>query len=201
LFGILIVFFSRGRTYYFPQTGVAWYDSRMVENYTIHAIGESGEEYLVSPSFLTPMEMHFVQGRLCYATDERSVTGIYGVTGSHGVLTRLEELEKPEDALNLLQRGRRCLDPQKSKRLEDFLLRYFANLNEHGRPHRWLSWIGRPTHLWVQPQGELYDMQEPVEHIELWREVLVHHGDRLHSLESKRVKEIEIRTAQPREAP
>ena len=118
LFGILVVYSSRGRTYYFPQTGVAWYDSRMVENYTIHAIGESGKEYLVSPSFLTPMEMHFVQGRLCYATNEKSRTGIYGVTGSHSLMIALEELEKPEDALMLLSRGRRCNRPDKKKRYE-----------------------------------------------------------------------------------
>ena len=201
LFGVLLVFFSRERTYYFPQTGVAWYDSRMVENYTIHAIGESGKEYVVAPSFLTPMEMHFGQGRLCYATDERSVTGIYGVTGSHQILTRLEQLENPEDALKLLQRGRRCLDARTSKRLEDFFVRYFRNLNEHGRPHRWLSWIGRPTHLWFQPRGELYDMQEPVDRIELWREVVVHHGDRLHRLDKKRVKDIQIPSARPEDAP
>jgi hypothetical protein len=197
LFGMLVVFFSGERTYYFPQTRVVWYDSRMVENYTIHAIGESGKEYLVSPAFLTPMEMHFVQGRLCYATGERSVTGIYGVTGSHGVLTQLEALAKPEDALRLLQRGRRCLDPKQRQRLEDFFVRYFSNLNEHGRPHRWLSWIGRPTHLWIQPQGELYDMQEPVARIELWREVVVHHEDRLHSMDKKRVAEFEITSAAP----
>ena len=36
---IIAVFYSRYRTYYNPQTGVAWYDTPMVENYTIHAIG------------------------------------------------------------------------------------------------------------------------------------------------------------------
>jgi len=200
-FGIVIVFFSRERTYYYPQTGVAWYDSRMVENYTIHAIGESGKEYVISPSFITPMEMHFVQGRLCYATNERSVTGIYGVTGSHGVMTRLETLEKPEDALKLVQRGRPCRNPERSKLFDDFFIRYFGNLNQHGRPHRWLSWIGRPTHLWVQPQGELYDMQEPVERIELRREVIVQHDERLHSLEKKTVKDIPIPLAQQAETP
>ncbi|MDH3202275.1 MAG: hypothetical protein OEM15_15395 [Myxococcales bacterium] len=200
-FGILVVYFSLGRTYFFPQAGVAWYDTRMVEDYTIRAIGESGKDYLVSPSFLTPMEMHFVQGRLCYASNERTVTSIYGTTGSHGVLTRLEELEKPEDALKLLQRGGNCHNAQQDKRFEDFFVRYFGNLNARGRPHRWLSWIGRPTHLWVQPQGELYDMQEPVNQIELWREVVVHHGDRLHRLEKKRVKEIKIPRAEPTAIP
>jgi hypothetical protein len=194
-FGILLVYFSMGRTYFFPQIGVAWYDTRLVENYTIHAIGESGKQYLVSPSFLTPMEMHFVQGRLCYVTTEKSLTSIYGTTGSQSVLTRLESLEKPEDALELLHRGRTCFDAQQDKRLEDFFVRYFRNLNERGRPHRWLSWIGRPTHLWVQPRGELYDMQEPVDRIEIWREVIVHHDDALHSLEKKRVREIAIRPA------
>ena len=66
---------------------------------------QSDHDYLVSPSFLEPMTMHFVQGRLCYATDERTISGIYGVTGSYNNMKALENLRRPEDALKLLARG------------------------------------------------------------------------------------------------
>lgn len=186
------IHFSLERTTFFPQTGVAWYDSRLVENYTIHAVGPSGHSYLVHPSSIAPMEMHWVQGRLCYATKERSVTGIYGVTGSHAAMLELEKLKRPEDALALVHKGRPCDNPERRKGFDDFMARYFGNLNRFGRPHRWLRWIGRPTHLWVQPRGDLYDLQEPVVRIELWREVTVLHGDVIHRLEKKKVHEVTI---------
>ena len=72
------------------------------------------------------------------------------------------------------------------------MVRYFGNLNKYGRPHRWLSWIGRPQHLWVQQQGDLYDMQEPVKKIELRREVVVHQGGKLHGFGPKTVNTLSI---------
>jgi hypothetical protein len=192
LFGALTVFYSRERIWYWPQTRVVWYDSRLVEDFDIYAVGVSGERYLVNPSWLTPMEMHWVQGRLCYATTERSLTGIYGTTGSLNLIKQLESIERPEDVLKLYGRARSCNDPKRRKVFDDFMRRYFSNLNRRGRPHRWISWIGRPTHLWVQPQGRLYDLQEPVKEIELWRTLIVHHGGALHNVEEKRVRQLSI---------
>jgi len=192
LFAIAMVFFSREKIYFNPQTGVAWYDTRMVENYTLHAVGQSGESYLISPQWLSPMDMHFVQGRLCYATNERSVTSIYGVTGNYNAMMALESLENAEDALALANRGRRCNDPTGRKHFEDFFKTYFGNLNKHGRKHRWVAWLGRPDHLWVQPRGNLYDMQEPVSRVELWREIVVKHEGEVHRFDKRRVKVVEI---------
>ena len=192
LFAIFIVYHSRLRLYYNPQTGVAWYDSRFLENYILYAVGPSGQRYLVSPSYLTPMETHWVQGRLCYATNERSLTGIYGTIGNHNVLQRLESLSAPEEALTLLNSGVRCTNPKRQEVFDEFFIRYFGNLNRYGRSLHWLRWVEMPTHLWVQPQGNLYKQQEPVERIELWREIVVHHGGALHRLETRKVHEVPI---------
>jgi hypothetical protein len=192
LFAIFVVYHSRQRLYYYPQTGVAWYDSRLLENYILYAVSPSGHRYLLSPSSLRPMEMHWVQGRLCYATNERSITGIYGTIGNYGVLNRLETLSTPGEALTLLSGGGRCVNPKRQEVFDQFFIRYFGNLNRHGRSLRWLRWIEMPTHLWVQPQGDLYEEQEAVARIELWREVVVHHGGALHRLETKKVHEVPI---------
>jgi hypothetical protein len=192
LFAIFIVYNSRQRLYYNPQTGVAWYDTRFLENYILYAVGRSGQKYLVSPSYIRPMEMHWVQGRLCYATTERSLTGIYGTAGNHSVLQRLESLSAPEDAMKLLNSSGRCTNPKRQQVFNEFITRYFRNLNRHGRALHWLRWIEMPTHLWVQPQGNLYKEQEPVDHIELWRELVVNHGGALHRLETRKVHEVPI---------
>jgi hypothetical protein len=193
LFGIATVFFSRDRVYFFPQTGVSWYDTRFMEDYELWAVGPSGARYMVHPSSITPNEMHWVQGRLCYAAKEKSITGIYGTAGSHGILMALENLKEPKDALKLLARGRSCANPERQKVFDEFMARYFHNMNERGRPYRWLSWIGRFTHIRLTLYGEeLYDLQEPVERIELWRELVVHYDGELHRLERKLVHTVPI---------
>lgn len=192
-FGILIVFFSRERTYFYPQTGVAWYDTRMLEDYTLQAIGESGESYLVASRFLMPMDLHFSQGSLCYATNERSATQVYGVTGSHRTMMALENMKEAEDALRIANRGRRCKDDRGRARFDDFFQKYFRSVNRHGgRPVGWLAWLGRPRHLWLFPKGNLYDFQEPVKQIELWREVVVKFQGKAHRFDKRRVHVVDI---------
>lgn len=191
--GIALVFFSRGRDYFFPQTGVAWYDSRMVENYVFYVIGQSGKRYFLDPSYLTPMDIQWIQGRLCYATQERSVTGIYGVTRNYKAVMKLEQIARPGEAMAMLKNGRVCDDPKQRAIFDEFFKRYFKTINRSGRQHTWLTAIGRFRHLYVFPKGEnMYDTQEPVTKIELWREVIVLHDDKLHKLETKLTHTVDI---------
>ena len=192
LFAIAMVYYSRGRGYFYPQTGVAWYDSKFVENYVFYAIGQSGKKYLVSPGYLTPMDMHWTQGRLCYATNERSITGIYGTTGNYDLVQKLETLSSPEEALKLINTGGVCTNVKRQATFDDFFVRYFRNLNRHDRQLQWVSWIGAPRHLWVTPKGDMYERQEPVAKIELWRDLVVNQGDALHHLELKLVHTVLI---------
>jgi hypothetical protein len=192
LFAIAMVYNSRGRDYFYPQTGVAWYDSKFEENYILYAIGKSGHKYLVAPGYLTPMDMHWTQGRLCYATSERSITGIYGTTGNYGLVKKLETLATPEEALKLINTGSPCANPKRQAIFDDFFVRYFRNLNRHDRGLQWVSAVGAPRHLWVLPKGDLYDRQEPVEKIELWRDLVVNQGEALHHLEMKLVHTVPI---------
>lgn len=193
VFGAVTVFFSRGRDYFYPQTGVSWYDSPMVENYILYAIGKSGKRYFIDTRTLAPMDMHWSQGRLCYATQERSVTGIFGVTGSYNSKNALEKLDKPADVMKLIARGRKCDDPKQRAKFDDFFKRYFTTLNKKGLQHPWLRWIGRPRHVWTFPTApDRYEVQEPVTRVELWREVTVHHGGKIHKLETKHTHTVEI---------
>ncbi|MEP7126545.1 MAG: hypothetical protein ABJE95_36780 [Byssovorax sp.] len=192
LFAIAMVYNSRGRGYFYPQTGVAWYDSKFMENYVLYAIGKSGHKYLIRPGYLAPMDTHWTQGRLCYATNERSITGIYGSTGNFPLLQKLEALSTPEEALKLLSTGGVCTNVKRRAIFDEFFTRYFGNLNHHDRGLQWVSWIGAPRHLWVFPKGDLYDRQEPVEKIELWRDLVVNQGEQLHHLEMKLVHTVPI---------
>lgn len=191
--GTILVFFSRDRTYFYPQTGVAWYDSRMVENYLLYGIGQSGKRYFIDTSTLAPSDMHWTQGRLCYATRERSVTGIYGVGRNYSAIMALDKTNDPKEALRLLAKGRRCDNAKQQAVFDDFFKKYFQTLNKKGRQHRWLAWIGRPRHLWIFPKNEpkFWD-QEPITRVELWREVTVYIDEKITTLETKKTHTVEI---------
>ncbi len=193
LFAIATIYQSGDRVWHYPQTHVVWYDTRFVENYEIYAIGESGHRYLVSPTFFKPMDMHWTQGRLCYATDnERSITGIYGTSGSYQQMKALERFTSPEQAFALQARGRICRDAKQQARFDDFMKTYFGNFNRMGRRYKWTDWIGRPTHLWVFPKGDLYDGQEKVKSVELWMTPVYHQGGKLHRGESRLTHTVRI---------
>lgn len=186
------IFYANHRIWYNPKTHVSWWDTRLTENYEIYAIGDSGKRYHVHPKWLEPNEMHWIMGSLCYATNERSVSGIYA-TGSRRVARVLEEAKVPEDALKLVRRGRSCRNPERQKlEFDDYMKRYFSFTNRHGKPHRWLTWIGRPNHLVTMRQGEFYDLEEPVKQVDLHRELVFHFQGKLHRMDERRVHSVQV---------
>jgi hypothetical protein len=196
-FGIAVVYYSLSWIWFSPQIGVAWYDTRFMEHYELHAVDANGSRYLVHPEAFSPGEVHWEQGALCYATfGERSLTSIYGTTYYYDVFKQIENIKTPSEALEIFRRAPVCDNPSWRKTFDDFLQRFFGNLNERGGfSHRWLSWIGRPTHIWLHPQGTLYEGQAPVVRVELWRTLVLHHEGALHRLELKLVRSIDIERA------
>jgi hypothetical protein len=189
----LSIYYANHRIWYRPKTGVRWWDTRLVEDYELYAIGDSGERYHINPTWLEPHEMKWIMGQMCYATNERKITGIYATTGSRSVFRALENAKKPEDAIRLNRRGRRCTNPRKRKvKFDDYFKRYFTFINAHGRPHRWLTWLGRPKHLMTNRQGDFYDLQEPVKRIELYRELVFHHDHKLYRMDRRKVHQVDI---------
>ena len=205
LLAVASIFYGDRRIWYYPQTHVVWYDTRLTENYELYAVGESGKRYLVQPTFFEPSDMHWTQGRLCYDTDDgRSLTGIYATTGSEGLMKQLELAKTPQAGLEMQARAGSCKgqkqDAQKQK-ADEYIATFFKNLNRRDRRSRLLGLVGRPRHLWVSPKGELtengkplevFDAQEKVRSVELWLTVAYHHGDALHRTEPRLTHTIEI---------
>lgn len=184
--GIASIYYADQKVWYWPQKGVAWYDTPLIDQYDIYAVGVSGRKYLVDPNYFAPSDMHFVQGRLCYATEkERGITSIYGVTGSYSIMKQLNELTDPQQALALHRKGRVCANPKQKPMFDDFMRRFFSNINRYGRPYDWLSNLGRPHHLQVSAQGDLFDEQERVVKVELWRRTVYERDGKYHELENK----------------
>ena len=196
-FGIAVVYFSIERIWFAPQIGVAWYDTRFMEHFEIHVVDANGSKYLMHPESFAPGEVHWEQGSFCYATiGERSLTGIYGTTYSYDIFRAIEGIKAPKEALAMHRRAPICDNPQWRKTFDDFAQRFFGNLNHRGGfPHRWLRWIGSPTHIWIHPQGVLYEGKAPVVRVEVWRTLVLHHEGALHRLEHKLVRSVDIENA------
>jgi hypothetical protein len=198
LLAVVAIWYGKERSYFFPQTHVVWYDTALSEDYRLVAIGaNTGERYTIDPGSITPMEMHWVQGRLGYAADseinEKCLVGIYGNTGGFPTFTALQNAKTPEEGLRMVHHGHPCNDPEKQKTFDEFMKRFFGRMNRYGkRPWRWLHAIKGPTHLWVFARGNVYKQQEPIAKIELWREVVFRQGGSLHHLEDKKLHEVEI---------
>ncbi len=198
LLGLAAIYWSGSRIWYYP-TAVAWYDTRLTENYEIYAIGESGNRYLVRGNYFQPTDMHWSQGSLCYATDGRAMTGIYA-TGSYSTMRALETIT-PEEMEKRHLRARSCRNKKLQARYDDFMRRFFGNLNRGGQRLTFLNWVGRPRHIWSWPKGQLndgqnevFDAQEKVAKVELWMNLVFHHDGKLHRTEPKLTHTVEIPT-------
>lgn len=193
----LAVFFSANRIWYYPQTHVVWYDTQMLDQYDIVVVGKSGEKYVVDPNYFAPQDLHFAQGAFCYATDnERTVTHIYGTTGSYDVMKQLNTFTDPKQALQLHNRGPVCSNPNQRTVFDNYMKRFFGNINRYGRPWDWLVQFGSPHHLWIDVrEGKEFRAQEKVTRLELWRTTMYAHGGKYHNLEKKLTHQIQLPNA------
>lgn len=203
LVGIASIYWANERIWYYPQTHVVWYDTRLTHDFELYAVGESGNKYLIEPNYFAPSDMHFTQGRLCYASDKaRAQTGIYGTTGGLGLVKQLDKFATAEQGLAFAERGRPCHDAKLQAKFNDFVRTFFRNLNRGGRRQTWIDWIGRPDHLQAYPHAHLldesgqplprFDAQEKVVSVEMWQNNAYHHGGKLHRSEPKLVHTVAI---------
>jgi hypothetical protein len=198
LLSIASVYWGDKFIWYMPQNNLVWWDTRLTEDYNLYVVGPSGKRYFVPSTYLAPLDFHFTQGALCPMTDkERSLSFVYATTGSYAIMRRLQDISRPEEAFEQHRRAKPCKNPKMQKVYDDFLKTYFRNLNRRGeKRYPWLSWFGRPTHLWVFPPetalGDYYAEQEPVVKVELWLTLAVYHGGKIHRTEPKLTRTLDV---------
>jgi hypothetical protein len=194
MFGAALIFFSTGKTYFNPQIGVAWWDTKLSESYHLYAVGKSGRSWPVSPASFAPYEARMMQEDWCFVTRERRLTAIYGTTGSFAVFQELEAARTAEDVARIVSRhGWSCHDVARAKSFDGFVAEFFENTNRAGgRKHRWLSLIGRPAHIWAQRQSDDFAFQEPVVCVEIWRERRLWNGDAIVPVGSEKIHVIQV---------
>jgi hypothetical protein len=107
-----------------------------------------------------------------YLSTEHHLTGVYGTGYNYPLYKELYKLKSADDAAKLRRtRGRNGYNKAATVEFGNFVRQYLHNTNKAGgRKHRWLGWIAKPEHLMTWPVWTDYDYQEPVVHLEVWRE-------------------------------
>lgn len=181
LFGPALLYFSLDRVYFWPQTGVAWYDSRVLEHYQLVGVDRDGGKHPIDPATITPFDPRMIQGDWGRITRERTLSRTYGTTNDYRMMKELNELED-ESQLAAIERryGRSAYSARWKERFDEFIQRYFHNTNRYGgRRHRWLAHIGRPDHIWISPPGPQYEFDKPLQSVEVHRQRIFYLGDRI----------------------
>lgn len=93
LFGVALLWFSLDRVYFWPQTGVAWYDSRVLEHYSFIGVDRDGEKHRIDPLSITPFDTRFIQGDFGYVTREKTLSRTMGTTGDYRLMTELNHVK------------------------------------------------------------------------------------------------------------
>ncbi|MCB9584685.1 MAG: hypothetical protein H6718_04775 [Polyangiaceae bacterium] len=181
LFGVALLWFSLDRVYFWPQIGVAWYDSRVLEHYTLVGVDRDGEKHVIDPLTITPFDTRFIQGDFGYVTREKTLSRTMGTTADYRMMTRLNNITSDAELVEIEQKYGRSKYRAKSKQKFDQLIaRYFSNTNRYGgRRHRWLAHIGRPDHIWMQAPGEFYDFKKPLKTVEVHRQRVFYDGQKI----------------------
>ncbi len=172
VFGVLVIIMSPYLGYFRPQIGVAWWDTPYNETYNIYVTGVSGKQYLMAAKQFTPLDTRLIQEDMNYLSTEHHLTGVYGTGYNYPLYKELYKLESADDAAKLRRtRGRNGYNRAATVEFGNFVRQYLHNTNKAGgRKHQWLGWIAKPEHLMTWPVWTDYDYQEPVVHLEVWRE-------------------------------
>jgi hypothetical protein len=146
---------------FFRPVNLAWWNLRYYPYFRWEVVGASGKVYALEENWMTPYHIHFTFHRYQYLIER----DIYNHTQTdpdeerlvNGGLAGLRELPTVNRYDETLKR-----------RTDEFLVRYFRNLNARGSRKHWLSRFEVPHHLQMRRTGDeypVYDLQEPVQKV------------------------------------
>lgn len=174
---------------YLHDAGFAWFDTKLVSRFEVHAVGESGARYPVHPRFFAPYEMVMEQSRHGYAFDQPVLTGTFGTTMSWETRSILRDA-RPEDARAIAERqGRTDYSPEGAETFAMFVRRYVEEAERRGERVSWRSALAPPFHFRSAVPDDRFDLQEPVRAIEIRFVETLHTDEGLH-----RTRDVVVRT-------
>lgn len=167
---------------FFHPPSLAWFDSRLNNNFDFIAISEKGQEFKLNLNEFAPYDQVFAQNRFYYTVDAPIVTGTFGTIGkqqhfySDGIFFKsLVKCEMESGGQDFyLYRGISGSDSEsisdfqvlygdnqykadRVKRLQELLAAFIGDLNEQNTVERVLELIGSPYHIYAPGNGQSID--------------------------------------------
>ena len=147
--------------YWFKPSNLSWLDTRLAYIYQLRGIGTSGKTYELPIASLTPYADMFTLGNFGYLSHDPQLTHIWGVTSDRTMADALLPTQTSQQIFALeAKQGHVLYDEAASQRFDEFVRRYFSNLNARGSKTTPFSLLQAPAHLWTIPRDPVFAGQE-----------------------------------------
>ncbi len=98
-----------------PIKSLAWWDSNFYQVYTLEAVDDKGNTYVLTPSDYAPYTIWGRKAQFYYLNDEKYLTGTYGSVKDYALYKALRNAKNAEDIKNIKLKFGRNLFNQKEK--------------------------------------------------------------------------------------
>jgi len=168
-----------------------WFDARATYTYRIYGEGPSGKEYHLPPRYFQPYNYQFVMG-FGFLSEERTLPVTLGAT-SKSIANALMNTRTGEEVLALEKElGTNRYDPRRRDRLEAFLRKFVAGVNESADRKTALRKIQSPRILWAFGEDGAYQYEEPIHRLTVVQVLSFFDGNTYQEIRRKPVLEVEI---------
>ena len=178
---------------WFKPVNLAWYDARANYSARFTAVGVSGKEYVLAPHFFAPYDYQFTLGGFSFYCRTPRLRITWGATSDPVIARALRLAHTPADVLDIESRlGKIRYNPNRAAKVDEFLLRFFTNLNARGSKKTWLSHVQSAPQLWTFPRGNSFANQEPITKLVIYQITSLFDGDQYLEIRNELLHELEI---------
>ena len=148
--------------YWAKPAVLSWIDSPATYTYRITAVGQSGNEYSMSPGYMAPFEYQFTLGGFSYLDKQPGLRITWGATDL-STSQRLQAALSADDLLAIEQElGSLRYNEKRTQAMQELLVAYAKSLNSDAPKRVLPHWMCAPKRLWGFAKENAYDGRERI---------------------------------------
>jgi hypothetical protein len=170
---------------------LGWLDTPVSEHYFIEVETDDGT-YRVDQADFSPFDITFEQGALHYVNDGPVVTYSWGAALNYPFGVRLHGATTPGEVRAIIVAdGKVRANEKHAKVLDDFLQKFFTNVNEHGDMRR-VGALGPPRHMQVRSGEPRFQFDRLVRRVRVRFIRTFYDGEVIHTLDDRVLRTVEV---------
>ncbi len=168
---------------------LGWIDTPVNEQYFIEVETDDGV-FRVDQADFSPFDVTFEQGALHYVNRGRVVTYSWDAGLNYDLGIKLGNAKTPEEVRKIIaEQGVERANEKRATELDEFLLKFFRNANDHG-DMRWVSDWGPPTHMQVRSGEPKFEFNTRVRRVHVRFIRSFFDGETIHTLDDEVVRTV-----------